>query len=94
MTATQRRLEAIVHGAVQGVGFRYHTRLHARRLGLTGYVCNRWDGTVEVVAEGSGEALLALLEFLHQGPAAAEVLRVETTWEAARGEYHDFGVGF
>ena len=55
-----RRLEAAVHGWVQGVGFRWHTRDLARRLGLQGYVRNRPDRTVEVVAEGPEPALREL----------------------------------
>ena len=49
---SQARLEAIVKGRVQGVGFRYHVTQHAREKDITGYVRNLWDGSVEVVAEG------------------------------------------
>lgn len=90
----EERLEAIVHGRVQGVSFRYHTRRQAQALGLTGYVRNRWDGTVEVVAEGPPEALGQLLEFLRQGPPAAFVTEVETRWAAPTGQFETFGVRF
>ncbi|OBG73711.1 acylphosphatase [Mycobacterium sp. E2462] len=59
------RLTAWVHGAVQGVGFRWWTRCRALELGLTGYAANQADGRVLVVARGpreAGEKLLALLE--------------------------------
>lgn len=88
----KERLEAIVHGRVQGVNFRYYTRQRARELGLTGYVRNLWDGTVEVVAEGPPAALARLLDFLHRGPPAAIVVQVETRWKPATGEFHDFRV--
>ena len=75
-----RRLEAVVHGWVQGVGFRWRTRDVARRLGLQGYVRNRPDRTVEVVAEGPESALRELLSFLEAGPTGAVVERVDASW--------------
>lgn len=74
------RLNAIVHGLVQGVNFRYYTQRQARRLGLRGYVRNRGDGTVEVVAEGPRHAVEEFYAWLHSGPPMAEVRRVEATW--------------
>lgn len=89
-----KRLEAIVHGYVQGVGFRWWVREHARRLGLKGYVRNRADRTVEVVAEGEEEALQRLLVLLHEGPPSADVQRVEQNWTAAKGTPGSFEVRF
>jgi acylphosphatase len=74
------RLSAIVHGLVQGVNFRYYTQREARRLGLRGYVRNRGDGTVEVVAEGQRRSVEQLYAWLHSGPPMADVRRVEATW--------------
>lgn len=48
-----QRLYAVVEGRVQGVGFRYFTQERAVLLGLNGWVRNRWNGTVELIAEGS-----------------------------------------
>ena len=90
----QRHLVAIVHGAVQGVGYRYFTQRCASQLGLTGYVSNHWDGTVEVVAEGKEGALLRLLASLRRGPGGAWVEKVETSWGPATGKYRRFGVKF
>lgn len=87
-----KRLQAIVRGLVQGVNFRYYTRERARSLGLTGYVRNRWDGTVEVVAEGPEEALHSLLSWLHVGPSLARVSAVEVSWQAPTGEFERFEV--
>jgi acylphosphatase len=92
--AEEQRLEAVVHGRVQGVNFRYYTQLRARALGLRGYVRNRWDGSVEVVAEGPVGTLEELLAFLHEGPSHAIVLKVEAQWRPAAGEFQDFGVHF
>jgi len=88
------RLQAIVHGYVQGVNFRYYTQLRARELGVKGYVRNRWDGTVEVVAEGEREAVEKLLEFIKVGPRAARVQRVDTQWQDPTGQFAYFEVRY
>jgi len=75
-------LHAIVHGRVQGVGFRYFVLDHARALGLAGYARNLADGTVEVYAEGDRAALTSLADELRRGPRAASVTHVETTYGA------------
>lgn len=86
------RLYAVVYGRVQGVSFRYYTLQQARSLGLTGYVRNRWDGTVEVVAEGPRGNVEALLAFLHVGPRSAFVTRVDVQWSAPTHEFSRFEV--
>ena len=93
-TPAEKGLTAIVHGAVQGVGYRYFTQHRASQLGLKGHVSNRWDGTVEVVAEGEEGVLLRLLTHLLRGPRAAWVEQVETTWGPATGKYRRFGIRF
>ena len=70
-------LEAIVHGRVQGVGFRWFVRERAAQLALGGWVRNRWDGAVEVSAEGDAANLDRLLEALGSGPSGAQVERLE-----------------
>lgn len=67
----------LVSGRVQGVGFRWFVMREARRLGLRGFARNLQDGSVEVVAAGSGSALAELERLLARGPAAAQVERVE-----------------
>jgi acylphosphatase len=67
----------VVSGLVQGVGFRWFVARHARSLGLTGFARNLADGRVEVVVNGSDETLTALERLLQQGPANAQVARVE-----------------
>jgi len=88
------RLHAIVSGIVQGVNFRYYTVRQAESLGLTGWVANRWDGTVEVVAEGLRPDLQALLDWLGHGPPAATVTGVQADWEEATGEFTTFRVRY
>jgi acylphosphatase len=94
MVPTQKRLEAVVRGVVQGVGFRWHTRQVGRRLNLTGYVRNRYDGTVEVVAEGSEQALREFLSYLQTGPSAAVVQSVDVRWLPKGGSLYGFEVRF
>lgn len=66
-------------GRVQGVGFRVSARTQARALGLTGWVRNRDDGAVELLACGEDSALEAMQVWLHSGPAPAAVTAVEVT---------------
>jgi acylphosphatase len=88
-----RRLQAIVHGRVQMVGFRYFVVQEARRLSLTGWVRNADDGaTVEVVAEGPEEALRRLEEVLRDGPPGARVDGVDAQWSEALDGYAAFAV--
>ena len=66
----------LLSGRVQGVGFRYFALDAARREGLHGYVTNRADGTVEVVAEGDGEAIDRFERALRRGPSRSRVENV------------------
>lgn len=72
------QIRAVVHGLVQGVGFRYHTRQVAQQLGVVGFVRNQPDGTVEIVAVGTSDQVNSLLNWANQGPAAARVTQVDT----------------
>lgn len=88
------RLNAVVYGMVQGVSFRYYTQREARRLGLRGYVRNRSDGAVEVMAEGLRRAVEELYAWLHSGPPMAEVREVDATWDAPSGGWASFEVRY
>jgi acylphosphatase len=79
----RRRL--VVHGHVQGVGFRYSVARAALTRGLAGWVANRADGTVEAVVEGEPEAVDALVRFCREGPRGAVVDRVEVEDERPEG---------
>ena len=89
---SHQRLHARIEGRVQGVGFRYFVLMEAQALGLTGWVGNRVDGQVEVVAEGEHELLEKLLASLNQGPRGALVMDVHYEWGVASGEFGHFGV--
>ena len=86
----QHRLHAIVEGRVQGVGFRYFTQERAVFWGLTGWVRNRWNGTVELVAEGSRADLENLLKAIQRGPRAGTTQNVKVEWGEAGGEFNSF----
>ena len=70
-----RRLE--ITGLVQGVGFRYSMQREATRLGVSGWVRNRRDGSVEALAQGSEQAVAALTAWAQQGPRGARVDQVQ-----------------
>jgi acylphosphatase len=89
-----KRLAAQVIGRVQGVGFRYATIREASRLGLTGYVANMADGSVQVVAEGPEHALGKLLKWLKHGPAPAHVSQVRHQYQAYTGEFKRFNLEY
>ena len=74
----RRAVRMIVRGRVQGVGYRWWTVREAERLGLDGWVRNRRDGSVELLAVGRAEALDALEAACLRGPSAAVVESVET----------------
>ena len=63
----------VVRGRVQGVGFRWYVEREAHMLGISGWVRNNNDGSVEVLAMGSRDQLLGLRSRLQQGPRAARV---------------------
>jgi acylphosphatase len=86
------RLDATVHGRVQGVGFRYFVVRRATDLALTGWVANEPNGSVRCVAEGPRAALEMLLDALQDGPAGALVDRVSSHWGIAMGTWQTFGV--
>lgn len=67
---------AVVSGSVQGVGFRFFAERAAREAGVTGWVRNRPDGTVETVVEGAEDAVERYLERLRSGPPAGRVMRL------------------
>lgn len=89
-----KRLEAVVTGYVQGVSFRYYTRKEAQRLGLTGWVANRPDGSVRVVAEGPQKNLGAFCDYLFKGSPHAHVDHVEADWLDAKGEFSEFSIRY
>ena len=87
-----KRITATIHGRVQGVYFRDYTAQEATRLGVTGWVTNQVDGTVNVVAEGPEAALTQLVDWLHTGSPMARVEWVDVEWSAATHEFTRFRI--
>ncbi len=90
--ASGERLHAIVRGSVQGVGFRWFVQRAAGRLGVHGWVANRSDRSVEVVAEGSPEAIDQLLVALRAGPPSSKVSALEVDRGPALGGFSEFAI--
>ena len=79
------RRRVVVHGLVQGVFFRDTVRRGAQQRGVSGWVRNNWDGSVEAVLEGEPGAVDALVALCYEGPRGARVDRVEVGEEDAEG---------
>lgn len=86
----KRHMELQVWGRVQGVGFRSFTRKKALALGVTGWVSNVQDGTVQVAAEGEADALLALETWVRNGPPLAWVERLEAQYSDTLEGFENF----
>ncbi|HQY60180.1 MAG: acylphosphatase [Myxococcales bacterium] len=88
----QKRVVLVVRGRVQGVFFRAATQREARRLGVTGWVKNRNDGTVEVLAEGEEDSIKEFTSWANHGPSAARVDAVDVRWRGYTGEFPEFSI--
>ncbi|MFZ7111345.1 MAG: acylphosphatase [Desulfatiglandales bacterium] len=88
------RVRLIIEGRVQGVWFRDSTRREAQSLGVRGWVKNRPDGAVELLAEGPAEDVRRLVAWCHHGPSHAKVLRVIGEEEPWQGEFEAFNIVF
>lgn len=84
----------IVTGLIQGVGYRYFALRQGDALGLTGWVRNAPDGTVEVEVEGDRSDLEKFISRLKEGPRAARVADVEVEWTEYKGQFRRFEVSF
>jgi acylphosphatase len=81
-------LRLVIHGRVQGVWFRESMRVKAEQLGITGWVRNRADGTVEAVVQGNDAAVAAMLDWSRIGPPQAKVTRLD--YAATSGKFSRF----
>jgi len=85
------RVQVLVSGRVQGVGFRYFAAHVARDLGVRGIVRNTSEG-VEAVAEGARPSLDQFVDAMRRGPHSAEVTDVTTAWSDAKGAFAGFSI--
>ena len=86
------RVRVVVCGRVQGVAFRHYTCLRALELGVTGWVRNLPDGSVEGLFEGEKPAVQGLVEWCRNGPPAALVERLEISAGTYSGEFEVFSI--
>jgi acylphosphatase len=86
------RAHLLISGRVQGVSFRWYTLDLAERLGLTGWVRNRWDGRVEAVFEGPAQTVQQAVAWCHHGRPPARVDHVDVSYETPTGEFETFRI--
>jgi acylphosphatase len=86
------RIRIHVFGIVQGVFFRANTFDRATALGISGYVSNLSDGSLEIVAEGEKEKLEELLKWASHGPSEAVVSKLEYSWHDSKKEFKKFKI--
>jgi acylphosphatase len=82
----------IVAGRVQGVGFRWATMSEAVRLGVSGWVCNRPDGSVEALVQGEPAVVERMLDWLREGPPASRVTECRVVEAAPEGGLEGFHI--
>lgn len=87
-----RAKQIIVHGRVQGVGFRYFVQHVGNRLGLCGKVRNCPDSTVEIVVEGDAGKIADLIRQVETGPSLSRVQRVDIVDIPVKGTYASFSI--
>jgi acylphosphatase len=82
----------IIHGFVQGVGFRQFVKSTARKIGLTGWVKNTSDGRVEILVQGPKEGIEDLVVACKKGPFLSEVKSVQIEWEKETEKFKSFEI--
>lgn len=88
----RKRLQLLISGEVQGVGFRASAYQYAMRLGVTGWVRNLADGRVEIVAEGEQQQLALFTEWSRNGPSYAKVSDVIVEYLIATNDFKEFTI--
>ena len=87
-----KQMQVLFSGRVQGVGFRYTVSQLAMPLNLTGYVKNRPDGDVELVAEGSERVLIGFFNDIRKSHLNSHIVREQIRWKAATNEFDKFRI--
>jgi acylphosphatase len=86
------RAHLLISGVVQGVCFRAESKYQAQFLNLSGWVKNRYDGKVEIVAEGRRSEVERMVQWCKKGPAGAIVENVDVVWQEYTGEFEGFDI--
>lgn len=88
------RVHVVISGRVQGVWFRATTKQKAEQLGLTGWVRNTYDGSVEAVFEGDENSVQEMLDWCHHGPPLSKVENVEVKNESPTNDFGSFSIRY
>jgi acylphosphatase len=88
------RAHLIVRGRVQGVCFRAETHRAATVFGVSGWVRNKRDGTVEAIVEGAKKDVISLINWCHTGPPISLVEKVDVSWQDFNDEFSEFGIRY
>lgn len=88
------RAHLIVRGRVQGVCFRAETRKAATVFGVSGWVRNKRDGTVEAIVEGAKKDVISLINWCNTGPPISRVEKVDVNWQDFNDEFSEFGIRY
>ncbi len=91
-SADMARVHLTIRGRVQGVYYRASMLQEAQKLGLTGWVRNCSDGSVEAIAEGPRNQLEDLISWCWQGPPGAKATRIDVQWRAAQNSERQFSI--
>ncbi len=91
---SNKRVHLIIHGRVQGVNFRYFTQQKAEELGIYGWVRNKKDGSVEIIADGSGQIVDEFINWCKVGPQKANVTKVDMEEVSRTTNLTDFSILF
>lgn len=88
----EKRIHIFIKGSVQGVGFRYFIYQWGEKLGLRGWVRNKLNGQVEILAEGSIEKLGTMLKNARSGPPMAQIIEVDVEWQETENDLPPFTI--
>jgi acylphosphatase len=89
---SKARVHVVITGKVQGVYFRDSAQREADALGVTGWIRNNSDGSVEGVFEGTTKNLFKMIEWCQHGPPRAHVIDIKENWQNYQGEFKSFGI--
>jgi len=92
MSGENKAVRLVVSGLVQGVGFRWYVKRVADDYGVTGFVRNLYDGSVETVAEGDSSAVHGFVDELKVGPSSAHVTGINIEWLNYEGKFKGFNI--
>jgi len=92
MAEALKGIHIVISGVVQGVGFRWFVLRVAEKYGVKGFVRNLYDGSVEIVAEGSESTLEAFLDEVRIGPRHAHITGVKSEWLDYKGNDKEFRI--